>query len=67
MELLPHEVQLIISRNSDEELWNLISLLTIIKCEINKREKCTTAIEQDRVGKTVFPFEEPLSATSLFA
>ena len=38
MELLPHEVQLNINRTLDEELWNLIRLLTIIKCEINARE-----------------------------
>ena len=38
MELLPHEIQLNINRTLDEELWNLIRLLTIIKCEINARE-----------------------------
>ena len=54
MELLPHEVQLNINRNLDEELWNLIRLLTMIKYEINAREKCTTAIEQERVGKSIF-------------
>ena len=48
-------------------LWNLTRLLTIIKCEINATGNCTTAIEQDRVGNYVFSFEEPLSATSLFA
>ena len=67
MELLPHEVQLNINRTLDEELWNLTRLLTIIKCEINAREKCTTAMEQERVGKNVFSSEEPLSAASLFA
>ena len=67
MELLPHEVQLNINRNLDEELWNFTRLLTIIKCEINAREKCTTAMEQERVGKNVFSSEEPLSAASLFA
>ena len=67
MELLPHEVQLNINRNLDEELWNFTRLLTIIKCEINAREKCTTAMEQERVGTNVFSSEEPLSAASLFA
>ena len=67
MELLPHDVQLNINRNLDEKLWNLTRLLTIIKCEINAREKRTTAIEQERVGKNVFSSEEPLSAASLFA
>ena len=54
VELLPHEVQLNINRNLDEESWNLIRLLTMIKYEINAREKCTTAIEQERVGKSIF-------------
>ena len=54
MELLPHEVQLNINRNLNEELWNLIRLLKMIKCEINVREKCTAAIEQERVGKSIF-------------
>ena len=67
MELLPHEVQLNINRNLDEELWNFTRLLTIIKCEIKAREKCTTAIEQEKVGKNVFSSEEPLSAASLAA
>ena len=67
MELLPHEVQLNINRNLDEELWNFTRLLTIIKCEINAKEKCTTAIQQERVGKNVFSSEEPLSAASLAA
>ena len=57
MELLPHDVQLNINRNLDEKLWNLTRLLTIIKCEINAREKRTTAIEQERVGKNVFSYE----------
>ena len=48
MELLPHEVQLNVNRTLDEELWNLTRLLKIIKCEINAREKCTTAMEQER-------------------
>ena len=52
MELLPHEVQLNINRTLDEELWNLTRLLTIIKCEISAREKCTTSMEQERNGKT---------------
>ena len=60
MELPSHEVQLNINRNLDEELWNLTRLLTIIKCEINAREKCTTAIVKERVGQNVFSFEEPL-------
>ena len=55
MELLPHEVQLNINRTLDEELRNLT------------REKCTTAMEQERVGKNVFSSEEPQSAASLFA
>ena len=67
MELPSHEVQLNINRNLDEELWNLTRLLTIIKCEINAREKCTTAIVKERVGQNVFSFEEPLSVASLFA
>ena len=67
MELLPHEVQLNFNRTLDEELWNLTSLLTVIKCEINAREKCTTAMEQERVGKNAFSFKEPLSPASLFA
>ena len=67
LELLPHEVQLNINRTLDEELWNLTRLLMIIKCEINAREKCTTAMEQERVGKNVFSSEELLSAASLFA
>ena len=67
MELLPREVQLNINRILDEELWNLTKLLTIIKYGINAREKCTTAIEQERAGKNVFSSEEPLSAVSLFA
>ena len=67
MELLPHEVQLNINRNLDKELLNLTRLLTIIKCEINARERCTTAIKQERVSKNVFSFEERLSAASLFA
>ena len=54
MELLPHEVPLNISKTLDEELWNLTRLLTIIKWEINTREKCTTAMEQDRVGNNIF-------------
>ena len=67
MELLPHEVQLNINRTLDKELWNLTRLLTIIKCEINAREKCPTTMEQERVGKNVFSSEELLSAASLFA
>ena len=67
MELLPHKVQLNINRTLDEELWNLTKLLTIIKCEINAREKCTTAMEQERVGKNVFSSEDSLSVASLFA
>ena len=67
MELLPHEVQLNINRTLDEESWNLTRLLTIIKCDIDAREKCTTAMEQERVCKNVFSSEEPLSAASLFA
>ena len=67
MELLPHEVQLNINRDLDEKLWNLSWLLTIIRCEINAGEKCTTAIKQERVGKNVFSSEEPMSAASLFA
>ena len=54
MELLPHEVQLNINRTLYEELWNLTRLLTVIKWEINAREKCTTAVKQERVGKNVF-------------
>ena len=54
MELLPHEVPLNISKTLDEELWNLTRLLTIIKWEINTRQKCTTAMEQDRVGNNIF-------------
>ena len=54
MELLPHEVPLNISKTLDEELWNLTRLLTMIKWEINTREKCTTAMEQDRVGNNIF-------------
>ena len=54
MELLPHEVPLNINKTLDEELWNLTRLLTIIKWEINTREKCTTAMEQDRVGNYIF-------------
>ena len=54
MELLRHEVPLNISKTLDEELWNLTRLLTIIKWEINTREKCTTAMEQDRVGNNIF-------------
>ena len=54
MELLPHEVPLNISKTLDEELWNLTRLLTIIKWEINTREKCTTAMEQGRVGNNIF-------------
>ena len=65
MELLPHEVQLNISRT--QILWNLTRFLTIIKCEINAREKCTTAMDQERVGKNAFSSEKPLSAASLFA
>ena len=58
--------QLNINRTWDEELWNLARLLTIIKCEINTRQKCTTtAIEQESV-EDVFSLEEPLSAASLF-
>ena len=67
MELLPHEVQLNINRDLDEKLWNLSWLLTIIRCEINAGEKCTTTIKQERVGKNVFSSEEPMSAASLFA
>ena len=67
MELLPHQVQLNINRNLDKELLNLTRLLTIIKCEINARERCTTAIKQERVSKNVFSFEERLSVASLFA
>ena len=67
MELLPHEVQLNINRTLDEELCNLTRFLTIIKCETNAREKCTTDMEQERVGKNVFSSEELLSAASLFA
>ena len=54
MELLPHQVPLNINKTLDEELWNLTRLLTIIKWEINTREKCTTAMEQDRVGNYIF-------------
>ena len=54
MELLPHKVPLNINKTLDEELWNLTRLLTIIKWEINTREKCTTAMEQDRVGNNIF-------------
>ena len=54
MELLPHEVPLNINKTLDEELWNLTRLLTIIKWEINTREKCTPAMEQDRVGNNIF-------------
>ena len=39
----------------------------IIKCEINAREKFTTAMEQERYGKNVFSSEETLSVASLFA
>ena len=67
MELLPHEVQPNLNRTLDEELWNLTRLLTVIKCEINAREKCTTAMEQERVGKNAFSFKEPLSPASLFS
>ena len=54
MELLPHEVPLNINKTLDEGLWNLTRLLTIIKWEINTREKCTPAMEQDRVGNNIF-------------
>ena len=67
MELQPHEVQFNINRTLDEELWDLTRLLMMIKCEINAREKCTTAMEQERVGKNAFSSGEPLSAASLFA
>ena len=67
MELLPHEVQLNSNRTLDEELWNLTRLLTIMKCEINAREKYTNAMEQDRVGKNVLSSEEPLSPANLFS
>ena len=60
MELLPHEVQLNINRTLDEELWNLTRLLTITKCEINAGEKCTNAMEQERLGKNVFSSEDSL-------
>ena len=60
MELLPHEVQLNINRTLDEELWNLTRLLTITKCEINVGEKCTNAMEQERLGKNVFSSEDLL-------
>ena len=66
MELLPHEVQLNSNRTLDEELWNITRLLTIMKCEINAREKYTNAMEQDSVGKNVFPSEEPHSLANLF-
>ena len=66
-ELPPHEVQLNINRALDEKLWNLTRFLTIIKCEINAREKCITTMEQERVGKNVFSSEEPLAEASLFA
>ena len=60
MELLPHKVQLNINRTLDEELWNLTRLLTITKCEINAGEKCTNAMEQERLGKNVFSSEDSL-------
>ena len=67
MKLLPHEVQLNINKILDKELWNLIRLLRIIKCEINTREKYTTAMEQEKVVKNVFSSQKPLSIASLFA
>ena len=56
-----------VNRNLDEMLCNLSRVLTIIKCEINAREKCTTAIEQERLRKNVSSSVEPLSAASLFS
>ena len=56
MELLPHEEQLNINRTLHEKLWNITRFLTIITCEINVREKCTNAMEQERLGKNVFFF-----------
>ena len=38
----------------------------VIKCEKNAREKCTTAMEEERVGKSAFSSEEPLSTASVF-
>ena len=67
MKLLPHEVQLNINKILDKQLWNLIRLLRIIKCEINTREKYTTAMEQEKVIKNVFSSQKPLSIASLFA
>ena len=54
MELLLHEAQFNINITLDEELGNLTRLLMIIKCEINAREKCATAMELVRVGKMFF-------------
>ena len=48
-------------------LWNLTRLLTITKCEINAGEKCTNAMEQERLGKNVFSSEDLLWVASLFA
>ena len=50
-----------VNRNLDDELCNLS------KCEINAREKCTIAIEQERLGKNVSSSVELLSAASLFS
>ena len=68
LERLPHEVELNINRNLNDELWNLTRLLNIIKLEINAREKCTNNIEKDKEkdGKNL-DFSEPLSAHGLFA
>ena len=56
-----------VNRNLDDELCNLSRVLTIIKCEINARENCTIAIEQERLRKNVSSSVEPLSAASLFS
>ena len=68
LERLPHEVELNINRNLNDELWNLTRLLNIIKLEINAREKCTNNLEEkEKGGKNQFISSEPVSAHGLFA
>ena len=63
LEKLPPEIKLLITRNMNQDIWDLTQMLEIFNQELKARETC---LPSARVGKN-FEFESKYTGSALYS
>ena len=75
LEILPHQLKLIISRNLKSEIWDLDKILLLINEELRTQESCiipsnsfnSISNDEKQGGNNLSHFESPTSGSALYA